>query len=689
MLEFTGMRKVSLIILSLIILLTGCLPIKNEVLPPPTMEPTKTLTPFLPVKPTNFLLATLTPSSTPTVIPLEAENNHCRVTHRSGQTFITWREISSLKGESYRIYRSPDPITAKNYHLLQPLYEVYEGSGIWYSNRYTIYRLREWHVRWAERLIIEDFGEQLPQDDGLLVWTISPDDLGNDEGDRAYYMITVVTAEGDEYPLAGYDAGPIYETVADPAPVELRTEQGAGVHVYLQYMDLRNWNPTYHAPNYVNYFYGLDPFDDRVKNSIQYAYDYKVIEPDLDACGGKLPEKAPVLIFLHGWGGNQYRADYKGLTDPMCAYQLLPLDIGETWYFGFARNHDYHSRWYPGRGDVIVNYTEQRILRMVYDLLRNPPGVPADENRVYVYGFSMGGSGALAFALRYPNVFAAAYASMPMTDYTTSGDGGGFDWRKDVEPKWGAIASNLPIVSDALHGWADHLKKYDGSRVYTWQNHQLNLVTRKGDDMVPLGIAHGLKDTAIEWSTQGEPVYQKLNSSQMNWGGAVMDIDHAWTNFLGMPTAFARVNGVPFWGLQAVKNETVPGLSYPYATDKFPPSGEDSFNQTILWSSSWYPWDGAPVDQRDVWQISFCAIQAGMSEKRCGTGRNTYTSVTLRRLQQFEVVPGVEYQWENTAIADGTLLGSGKITPDSNGLLTVPLVLVVPEGNRLRITPVE
>ena len=73
---------------------------------------------------------------------------------------------------------------------------------------------------------------------------------------------------------------------------------------------------------------------------------------------------------------------------------------------------------------MVENFTEQRILRMVKDLLADPVhGPEIDPDRVYVAGVSMGGSGTLSMASRYPTVFAAAYADLPMTNYATSGDG--------------------------------------------------------------------------------------------------------------------------------------------------------------------------------------------------------------------------------------------------------------------------
>jgi hypothetical protein len=173
----------------------------------------------------------------------------------------------------------------------------------------------------------------------------------------------------------------------------------------------------------------------------------------------------------------------------------------------------------------------------------------------------------------------------------------------------------------------------------------------------------------------------------MNWGGVVSDIEHAWTDFYGLPPNFARLNDIPFWNLLAVKNETVPGISYSSYSEKFPPEVEESFNLGVMWSSSWNSWDGVPIDEPDLWQMSFCAVSPGEIEKSCGTGGQQYVAVTLRRLQKFSVVQGQAYQWENRFISDGSLIDSGTVYADDYGLLTIPGVFISPDGNRLIVKP--
>jgi pimeloyl-ACP methyl ester carboxylesterase len=615
------------------------------------------------------------------------------VAYRSGQTFILWNERADLQGEKYRVYRFSRPITEDNLGQATRLGEVGKDSARFYADRYKDRATLVWYDRFVDRYVIQDFGPQVPTGTGLLVWTLEPQDFGGAASGDGYYAVTVTPPGEAEFFDPANTAGPIVEAVADPLPVEINSatnmELSPGAHIFIQYMDLRPWNPTFHAPNPSNEYYGVDPTAPGVADDLQYAYDYLVYMPTNAMCGGQLPDKLPVIIDLHGHRSNTYFAKLAN-PDLFCAYVILPQDESDTWYFGFARQHDYRKGGEVGAGDTIVNYTEQRVLRMLYDLERKPVGPAVDAQRVYVQGQSMGASGALAFAERYPNVFAAAYASQPTTNYLTAGVTTS-DWVADVTIKWGRPELNLPIWSDAPNGWAAHLQKYNGVGVWDWQNYQENasatgsLSERLYDDMAPIGIIHGTSDHVVNWSTQGLPTYTAFNAGRRAWGGLVTNDDHYWMYYAGLPPALAPLGSnkytwVPYWNLSVVKDETVPGLSN--LSNNW---AGVYYNYTIQWSSSWNKWDGSPIDQADLWQISLCAVWR--TSLQCGSTIASETvDVTPRRVQHFKFVPGAQYTWENRGL-DNALVASGTVTADSGGLVLIQGFLVTPSGNRLVIKP--
>ncbi|HHW86218.1 MAG TPA: hypothetical protein GX400_08410 [Chloroflexi bacterium] len=634
----------------------------------------------------------------PGVVAPSAQPTALTARHRSGQTFLTWQEQPGADVR-YRVYRHNAAINAGNLAQATLLYDgVPQDSARFYANRYNVQSSGVWDERYVERLVIEDGAAPLAPGVGLLVWTLAPADFGGAQTGVGYYAITTVTGgvENRTDFGPGNTTGPVAEQVADPLPVEVAVDGvDPGGHIYIQYMPLRDWNVTFHAPNPGNGFYGLDGDVPAIANAIQYAYDYAVYAPSAADCGGALPATLPVVVSLHGWGGNSYdprTAD----PDPYgwCVYRIYPIDQSETWWFGFARNHDYRAGGAPAIGDTIANFTEQRVLRMIYDLLRDPPGIAAaDPNRVFIYGGSMGGSGALAFALRYANVFAAAYAGQPMTNYATAGDGGGLDWRSDVEPKWGTRSANLPVSITAPGDWAAPLQADNGTGVWTWQNHQAQLGAQRRRDITPLGIAHGVEDDVIEWSTQGQPVYPALNDSRQAWGGAAVPGGHGWTGFGGSLYNLApdtRPGGslTPFFSFLPVRNETVPGLSNGSLNAPLPPVGVGDYNLAVRWSASWDAWDGAPVDTPTQWAMSFCYKFADFYDNECGSGQPLTVDITPRRVQHFPRVPGASYRWENRRVRDGALVASGVVTADGDGLITVPdFALNDADGNRLILAP--
>lgn len=601
--------------------------------------------------------------------------------HRSGQSFITWTERSTVTGERYRLYRHGQSITSANIASAVRLGEVWEGSGRFFADRYNVDASGTWRARYFDRFVIRNLAAQLRSGTGLLVWTLSTVDFEGARRGSAYYAVTSVDGSGVENRTDFTSAntfGPVPERVADPAPVEiLRGDNGRG-HVYTQYMDLRNWNPTFHAPHEANAYFGLNASDPAVASSIQYAYTYTVGEPDPANCPSPMPDRFPVILNLHGWGDNTYPPD-TGASEYFCGFEIRPIDVSETWWLGFARDHDYREGSTVAAGDTVVNFTELRVMRMVYDLLRDPVmGPKTDPNRVFVYGHSMGGSGTLALSLRYPNVFSASYASEPMTNYLTSSM-----WVDNAALKWGSPALDLPIEIRGPGDWAANLQRFNGTRVWRWQNHQANARNRASDDFVPFGVGHGRQDTTIDWQTQGKPAYAAFDAGRHAWGGAILDSEHEWLGFAGLLPVYAADDSlVPFAGLRAVRNETVPGLSA--ASGNFPLPPPDTgptggYNQAIEWSASWDRWDRAPIDTVKTWGVSL----------RTTKGSTRLVDVTPRRLQNFRVAPNRAYKWSNRKVSDNSLVASGTATASPAGVLTVRRVTVTPGGNRLKIVPLR
>ncbi|QDU66033.1 alpha/beta hydrolase-fold protein [Engelhardtia mirabilis] len=612
----------------------------------------------------------------PAVAPAQPTN--IAALHRDGQTFLTWDGSVDSDVERYRIYRHDSAIDAGNLSQATMIWEGWEGSGDYLAERYYMPVANTWGPRYHSRYVIQNGGPELPAGKELLVWTIHTEDLGGLLIADGFYAVTSVDSSGLENVTdfsADNATAAISERIGNPSPVRTKNIVSNQGQVYIQYLDLREFNETFTAPNADNEYYGLNSLDPAVANAVNYAFTYVLFPPELNGCAGQ--SDYAVVVRLHGYSGNQIRPLTADPEPTWCpAYRLYPLDIGNSWWLGYARDHDYRQSLDVPPTDTIENFTEQRVLRMVHDLARDPMyGSKVDLDRVFLYGHSMGGSGTLAMALRYPNVFAAAHASQPMTNYLTSGDGGGDDWRPNVEIKWGSIAEGLPIVSRGPDGLADHLQQFDGTPVWDWQNHQQTFVDRRGDDFVPFGIDHGLQDLVIEFSTQGAPVYGLIDAALACWAGEIQNALHQASGLSTVPVPLEPNAGLPFHGFNVVMSETVPGCGDFSDDPAFPPSKSAFYADTVSWSASWDNWDGLPTDTVDEWGISL----------RSSDGGSRTLDVTPRRTQQFVAEPGALYVWANQSIASGSVVASDRLTTDADGLLVLDDFQVTGVGNRATI----
>lgn len=570
--------------------------------------------------------------------------------HRSGQTFLTWQENSTVTHESYVIYRHTEPINASNLSDARRVATVAEGSSIYHTERSRAGDYpAETNGGYASlrNYVIQPLGAQLSDTTGLFVWTTKANE-------NAYYAVTTL-ASGSENTsdfAVGNTAGPVSETVEDPSPIMIwRSAENYGC-VYTQFMDYENWNPTYETPE-----------------GQTYAYNYFVGFPAPGVCEQGIPASWALILHVEGYGSRYEIAEG---SHYYCAVELWCDDPRQSWYYGYSATHDYTDPEAAVTTGPIVNFTEERLQRAVYDVLRDPDFSNVDPKRVYCYGHSMGGSGALALAMRYPNVFAAVYCSEPMTNY-----GACVLWHEDFIPKWGAIETNLPVENRGV--FASHLAKYNATGVYDWQNHQLQLVQRKADEMAHVSLGHGTEDDVITWADQGLLAYEPFNQGRRAFSGEIVQDGHTWIGYSGMgPTVgdtYDASPGGPFFGLNVVRDETLPALTYASGSLPVPPTGVGGYNMNLEWSASWNPWAGAPTDTATRWEIALRSLQGDQA-----------VDVTPRRCQEFTAIAGQPYVWERRDLS-GALLDSGSVVADSSGLVTVTSVPVTTQGIRLRIEP--
>jgi pimeloyl-ACP methyl ester carboxylesterase len=357
--------------------------------------------------------------------------------------------------------------------------------------------------------------------------------------------------------------------------------------------------------------------------------------------------------------------------------QVFPDDGGgqsghiNTWWYGFAADHNYITNGEIPTSGHIENFTEQRLFQMMDQVKAN---FNVDSQAVHIQGHSMGASGALSLGMRYGDYFSWIYASEPMTNYANSAL-----FLGQYESLWGTTASNLPIVNKGPY--ASRLTKYNNTGVYDWMNHQQMLNVMRAEPMALLMAGHGKIDDVIDWQTQGLPFVAALNNAHVAF--TAEDRDNWEHNWMGFDFQNEAMFGIPGgvrsdWvfrkdsALIAFSNASDSGPLFPSLT------GDDFYNFALDWSVPWNNFGPAIIDSSNQFAVTL----------RSRAGAQT-ADVTPQRTLAFKVGPGQSVTWQNKNVTTNQLLQSGTVTADSLGLVTIPGVQVLTgNGNRLTLNAV-
>lgn len=557
--------------------------------------------------------------------------------HRSGQTFLVWNESSS--SASYHVYRSSQPITSKNLSSAQLL-----------TNRWgpldqdtSVNKYRPEYV--PEHFVIEDNGSPLSGNQGLFVYTTQKTDSS-----AAYYAVTSVARGKESKKIASgvnTTAQPLGESAATAKPVLTLSKNGGKGRLYTQYMDYTNWNPTLKG----------------------YAFNYAVAIP-----GNYNPKKAyPLQLQLHAHSEVpkfEPESEYNWQV-----IQVFPSDVGEyqnsmhTWWYGHAADHNYVTDGKIPKSGKVGNFTEQRVIQAIAEVVSNPD-FRVNTDLIHAYGHSMGASGSLSLALRYPTVLAGIYASEPMTNYAASPN-----FQEEFVRLWGQHSANLPIVNRGR--FAGYIRN-DTSGVWDWMNHQLQVSRRRAADFAYLNLDFGKDDTVIDWVTQGQPMVQALTEAKAGFSLTAIDnVGHNWLGFnsinpkqfgLGMDDELAPwryPNSISFVALQ---NASGSGPIIPQ------PHGNDQYNVNIEWSTPHNSFHKNIVDQVSRYEVSLRSLDGDQT-----------VSVTPRNTKDFKLKPGQKCAWVASNSREKKI-AEGNATVDGASLVTAVTVPVgTGKGTRLVI----
>ena len=555
--------------------------------------------------------------------------------HRNGQTFLTWVEIAGDAG--YHVYRHSSPITESNIGKAEKL------TSKWGPLDSDTSVNKHAHGKVPATFVITDSGQPLSQSNGLFVYT--PESPGN-----RFYAVTSVVGNTETIAVSSGDnslSASVAETVAIPKPVLTLSLNGGLGRVYTQYMDYANWNPTFNG----------------------YAYNYSVALPS----GYRKSKSYPLLIEPHAYGDN-----FKVLEQANYGWQviqLFPSDPGiasgaiNSWWFGYAADHNYRTSGNIPVSGRIANFTEQRVMQAVQDTI-NDPTINVDPQLVHAYGHSMGASGSLSLGMRYGNIIAGIYGSEGMTNYRTNPV-----FQSEFEQLWGTQSANLPIVINGP--WSDPIRRYQGTGVWDWMNHHKQLVDRRGDDMAYLMLAYGKADDIIDWNTQGAPMARVFNEASVGFSSNfVAGAGHSWLGFAAIVNyMFGFGNGLDFpWryplnlSFPAIQNASGSGSMSPGLVEN------DTYNMDIEWATPHTSFARPIVDEPGRYEISL----------RSQTNDQT-ADITPRKTQRFKLQPGQRCEWVTSSHNKRRTYAKGTVSADADALVTVPQVPITYKGTRLSI----
>jgi pimeloyl-ACP methyl ester carboxylesterase len=590
-------------------------------------------------------------------IAAEPQVTGLSVSHRSGQTFITWKEVDPPQLDEdiddaairqlarelddgklhYRIYRGSNRIDSVE--GLAPMAEA-KPLSCWNLDYYGVDPKKG---EPALRYVIEDGAEPLPPGMGLYVHNPAG------RSTKTYYAVTVVKNGTEDKGLseASRTSMPVEETGGRGAPVLQRIVKPGSFN----YID----KPELHY--YVRW---ESPPNSSVENR---PMDYVVaIPPNIEA------RPTPVGLHLHCWGGSLdggygWWYSYQKLgTTYLIASNQVPYD----WWTG------YHELYYSGTRDeqkwkqgVVRPYSTARVLSFLdwaakkYDL---------DLNRVFAAGSSMGGSGAPMFAIRYPDRIAWSIGWVGVHDPGSTPQFTGSYERVYGDKSWG-------------------VKFDDGSPVFEYYKDAAFLRTYPEKEIGFITWSNGKNDSAIGWP-QAVEFYQAMQQTRRPhifvWGlsghgqRASMPADGGERI---MPIDIRLDRSLPAFTNCSLDDD--PGTAAMLKEPKEVTIGEeknkdaydgDSVGQVNLYLY-WRSED--IVDTPDRWEMTF-GLTGTAPKDQCAV------DITPRRLQHLKILPSRTYKWNNTC--EEKVIQTGAVTADKYGLVTLSGVIVDKNGNRIVIS---
>ena len=552
----------------------------------------------------------------------------------NGQVFLQWQEKNLPADARLKVWSSEKPVTLKAPGKPVAHYLNTGSARDWWLDIDSFLlprdkKLKDEEIfagavanefdpeRPAQGFVIHEGGKPIDHKGGLHVHT-----PGKGERGKRYFAVTLHSGYNDE----------ILQIISTPEAIELPEGKAHPINISGKPMPQ---NCAKNKPLVVSLHgrgggVGVDsrgnprgthllfvPAELAWREGIPFKFAVKILE-----------DRVELSVFDRIWIGRRMKKSESSDTR-----DLVPAI--STFWLGYNPNI---AESIEGKEFKCDNYTERYLLHLIkwaQEYLGTDPAA------TYICGGSMGGSGTVQMITRYPEVFAAALAYVPIYSYT---------WKR-LKGNYSAFRMQCSVGKFSVNNPA---RMPDGTDLLTFADGAKN-INRPAVDIPPLFATNGRKDGSIPW-VNNPPFYAAANEARQAFTVFWNNGNHGMSEQRPKDMSFALPELFTLYRL----DKSYPAFSN-FSDNRNYGSGDPADGDLTGWINRGLKWKNT-VDSADRYEITVSASHPDIRYPAT-------VDITLRRRQKF--LPGIG---ERVKVS---INGSESVVKvDKNGLLTVEKVVL-------------